>query len=38
MDGAYPTHGHREMIVPGVGHSSTNMYLSAVGTEALFGR
>jgi len=37
MEGLFPGHGHEEMIVPGVGHSSSRMYLSAVGRMALFG-
>ncbi|MFQ5537536.1 MAG: alpha/beta hydrolase [Gemmatimonadota bacterium] len=30
-------HHHKEMVVPGVGHSSRQMWLSEVGREALFG-
>ena len=37
MEQFFPQHKHREMIVPGVGHSSSGMYLSAVGLDALFG-
>jgi pimeloyl-ACP methyl ester carboxylesterase len=37
IDALYPGNGHQEMIVPGIGHSSSGMYLSVVGREALFG-
>lgn len=37
LDALFPGHGHREMIVPGTGHSSARMYASPVGREALFG-
>ena len=37
MDALYSGHAHREMIVPGVGHSSRSMWLSGVGAGALFG-
>jgi len=37
MDALHLGHGHVEMVVPGVGHSSTRMYGSSVGREALFG-
>ena len=37
MDQFFPQHRHREIIVPGIGHSSSSMYLSAVGLDALFG-
>jgi predicted esterase len=37
MDGFHSGHGHQEMIVPGTGHSSTQMYISAEGRRALFG-
>lgn len=37
MDAVHPGHSHREMIVPGVGHSSAQMYRSSVGRDALFG-
>ena len=37
MDELYAGHAHREMIVPGVGHSSRSMWLSGVGAGALFG-
>ena len=37
MDWAYAAHRHREMIVADVGHSSRGMWLSEVGTGALFG-
>ncbi len=37
MDAMHAGHAHREMIVPGVGHSSRSMWLSAVGAGALFG-
>ena len=37
MDSLYAGHGHREMIVPGVGHSSRSMWLSRVGQQSLFG-
>ena len=37
MDALYSGHAHREMIVPGVGHSSRPMWLSGVGAGALFG-
>lgn len=37
MDELFPGHAHREMIVPGVGHSSRSMWLSEVGAGALFG-
>ena len=30
-------HGHIEMVVPGVGHSSRSMWTSPVGLESLFG-
>ena len=37
MDSLYVGHGHMEMIVPGVGHSSRSMWLSRVGQQSLFG-
>ena len=37
MDEIFAGHAHREMIVPGVGHSSRSMWLSGVGVGALFG-
>jgi len=37
MDAFYPGHGHQEVIVPGIGHSSTQMYMSEEGRSALFG-
>ena len=37
MDQFFPEHSHKEMVVPSVGHSSSGMYLSAVGLDALFG-
>lgn len=37
MDEMFAGHAHREMIVPGVGHSSRSMWLSGVGAGALFG-
>ena len=37
IDALYPGNSHQEMIVPGIGHSSSGMYLSVVGREALFG-
>ena len=37
MDWLSSLHRHQEMIVPGSGHSSSGMYLSAVGLDALFG-
>lgn len=37
MDARYDGHAHREMIVPGVGHSSRSMWLSETGLDALFG-
>ena len=37
MDAFFPDHGHREMIVPGVGHSSRAMWTSGVGLQSLFG-
>lgn len=37
MDEVYAGHAHREMIVPGVGHSSRSMWVSEVGAGALFG-
>lgn len=36
MDEFFPHHVHKEMIVPGVGHSSSQMYLSNTGLNALF--
>ena len=36
MDKFFPHHVHKEMIVPGVGHSSSQMYLSNTGLNALF--
>ncbi len=36
MGAFFPGHGHRERIVPGVGHSSRGMYTSDVGLAALF--
>ena len=38
MDWLSSLHRHQEMIVPGSGHSSSRMYLSAVGLDALFGK
>lgn len=35
MDLYHPGHGHRESVIPGVGHSSRNVYGSAAGTSAL---
>lgn len=35
MDRFYPGHGHREGLVPGVGHSSSGMYRSSPGITAL---
>lgn len=37
MEALYEENAHREMVVPGVGHSSRNMWLSEVGRSALFG-
>ena len=37
MDTFFPGHGHIEMIVPGVGHSNRNMWLSSVGLQSLLG-
>ncbi len=37
MDAFFPGHGHIEMIVPGVGHSNRDMWLSPVGLRSLFG-
>ena len=37
MDTFFPGHGHVEMVVPGVGHSNRQMWLSAVGLQSLFG-
>lgn len=37
MNEMYAGHAHREMIVPGVGHSSRSMWMSQVGGAALFG-
>tara|TARA_Y100001936_G_scaffold21198_1_gene18543 strand:+ start:2314 stop:2859 length:546 start_codon:yes stop_codon:yes gene_type:complete len=37
MDAFDPGHGHQEVIVPGIGHSSTQMYMSEEGRSALFG-
>ncbi|MEM7417963.1 MAG: alpha/beta fold hydrolase [Gemmatimonadota bacterium] len=38
MDDSFPGHRHIEMLVPGVGHSSSSMYASDVGRDALFTR
>lgn len=38
MDALHPGHAHKEMLVPGVGHSSSRMYRSSVGRTALFGK
>jgi len=38
MDALRPGHSHVERIVPGVAHSSSGMYTSPVGLNALFGR
>lgn len=37
MDSLFPDSGHRQMTVPGVGHSSSAIYRSAIGLESLFG-
>jgi hypothetical protein len=37
LDAEFAGHAHQEMIVPGVAHSSRQMYTSAVGLQALFG-
>jgi dienelactone hydrolase len=37
MDAFFPGHGHVESIVPGVGHSSADMWSSSVGLLSLFG-
>ena len=37
MDAFFPGPGHLEMIVPGVGHSNRDMWLSLVGLQSLFG-
>lgn len=36
MDTVFGDHGHVEMLVPGVGHSSSGIYASEVGRDALF--
>ena len=37
MDTFFPGHGHREMVVPGIGHSNRSMWLSETGLQSLFG-
>ena len=37
MDKFFEGHGHREMVVPGIGHSSRDMWTSEVGLTSLFG-
>lgn len=37
INALYPSNGHRGVTVPGVGHSSTGMFQSAVGRGVLFG-
>lgn len=37
METLYTENAHVDMVVPGVGHSSRNMWLSEVGRSALFG-
>ena len=38
LDHVFPgSHRHRAVVVPGVGHSSTGMYQSSQGRDALFG-
>ena len=37
MDAFFTGHRHVEMVVPGVGHSNRQMWLSSVGIQSLFG-
>jgi hypothetical protein len=36
MNALHPGHGHRLVVVPGVGHSNAGMFSSVDGRRALF--